>query len=95
MTDSKLKKQQERAQAAAFDLFNTLTRLGIWQCNLVMGKKLVGEFESLTVTGMYEASMLSDLDNVMITLKAEPEKTRIEIETTPEGQTTTEVENDG
>ena len=58
MTDKKLKKKQEAAQAAAYDLFNTLTRLGVWQAHLVVGQPITGEFEELTLVGMQEAALL-------------------------------------
>lgn len=99
MSDSKIRKKQERAQAAAFDLFNTLKRLGAWRCHLVIGRRLgeevaAGEFEHLSIAGMNEAAMESTLDDITITFARPPEKQMVEIETTPEGETTTEVEEE-
>lgn len=90
MTDKKLVKLQDKAQAAALDLFNTLTRFGIWRCHLVMGEKLTGEFEALTVVGMQMAAMESDLDDIQMTLAPKPHKKEMVIERTPEGTTTRE-----
>ena len=83
MTDKKVKKLQEKAQAAAYDVFNTLTRLGVWQAHLVVGQPITGEFEELTLAGMTEAALLSDLDNISVTLAQKPRK-EVEITTTPE-----------
>jgi hypothetical protein len=84
---TKEKKQQDRAQAAALDLFNTLARLGIWRCHLVMGDKLTGEFDELTVTGMQEAALASDLDDITVTLAKKPLVKEMMIEATPDGVT--------
>ena len=102
MTDSKLKKRQERAQAAAFDMFNTMARLGVWQCHLVIGKEAMdgeavsGEFEGLLLAGFTEAGMDSDLDGITVTLARRPEKKMVESTTTADGVTTEEeVGDDG
>jgi len=90
MTDKKVKKLQEKAQAAAYDLFNTLTRMGIYRTHMVLGDRLTGEFEALTVVGMYEAALLSDIDEVNITLRPRPENL-IETDVTSESTTEKEV----
>jgi len=92
MTDKKMEKNQAKAQAAVLDLFNTLTRFGIWRCHFVMGQKLTGEFEALTVVGMQMAALESDLDDVQMTLSPKPPSKNMVIESTPEG--TTEKEED-
>lgn len=94
MTDKKLKKKQEAAQAAAYDLFNTLTRMGVWQAHFVVGSPITGEFEEMTLVGMQEAALLSDLDNINLTLARRPERKHIEIEATPNGTTEKEVQDD-
>jgi hypothetical protein len=85
-------KAQNRAQEAALDMFNTMARFGIWRCHLVMGDPLTGEFEELTVTGMQEAGLLSELDGITVTLAKKPPSKEMVIESTPEG--TTEREED-
>ena len=92
MTDKKLKKEQDKAQAAVLDLFNTLTRFGIWRCHLVMGVKLTGEFEDLTVVGMQMAAMESNLDDIQMTLAPKPPTKTIAIESTPGMTTEKEVD---
>ena len=87
MTDKKLEKKQEKAQAAVLDLFNTMARFGIWRCHLVTGERLTGEFEDLTVVGMQMAAMESNLTDIQMTLAPKPPTKTITIETTPEGTT--------
>jgi hypothetical protein len=83
MTDKKAKKLQEKAQAAAYDLFNTLTRMGIYETHLMLGDRLTGEFEELTLSGLQEAALLSDIDDVTITLRPRLEK-MVDVEIPPE-----------
>jgi hypothetical protein len=85
-------KAQNRAQEAALDMFNTMARFGIWRCHLVIGDKLTGEFEGLTVTGMQEAGLLSDLDGITVTLAKKPPSKEMVIESTPEDTTEKEEE---
>ena len=80
-------KKQARAQEAALDMFNTMSRFGIWRCHLVMGGELTGEFADLTVVGMNEAGLASDLDDITVTLARKTESREVVIETTPEGTT--------
>jgi hypothetical protein len=98
MTDSKLKKKQERAQAAAFDMFNTMARHGVWRCHLAIGahpgeQAPSGEFEGLTLAGAGEAAIDSDLTEVIVTFARPPERKAEKAVAPPKEETTEEVKD--
>jgi len=60
-----------------------LHALGVWRMHLMIGAQNGKAFKYLTMTGMQEAVLFSNIDDFTLTLKAKPEE-MVVAETTAE-----------
>ena len=78
---TKTRSRKEQVRDRLKDVFDELHALGAWQVHLVIGEQNGTRFRYLTLEGTQDAAFMSKIDNIMITLKRQPEE-MVEIETT-------------